>query len=199
MNHTEDEKILGNLVFALHKLESCAEFAHLIPEVRVNIAYAKRNANSPDDVAAVDGRITVVNGMPKASGLPKWGASDHMARLIMETRQYSSEINAGINFKCDAEIIKVVREFCTKNHISFGYIDRKQEPEDITLEDKKSMPWKIKYLKDKYNSIPKIFYEGEGWGKEPLFVIIGKDALEVTEIAISIAKEYEAYNRIKTK
>lgn len=192
----EDEKILGNIVLALHKLESCAEFVHLIPEVRVNIAYARQKANSPDDVAAVDGRITVVNGMPKASGLPKWGASDHMARLIMETRKYSSEINAGINFKCDAQIIKVVKEFCSKNHISFGYIDRKQEPEDITLEDKKSMPWKIKQLKDKYNSVPKIFYESEGWGKEPLFVITGKDALEVTEIAISIAKQFAEHQEI---
>ena len=53
------------------------------------------------------------------------------------------------------------------------------------------MPWKIKQLETNYGGIPKLFYEGEGWGKEPLFVAIGSDAVEVAGIAIEIARRYQ--------
>ena len=36
--------------------------------------------------------------------------------------------------------------------------------------------------------IPKLFYESEGWGKEPLFVLLGEDALQVALEAAEIAK-----------
>jgi predicted fused transcriptional regulator/phosphomethylpyrimidine kinase len=39
--------------------------------------------------------------------------------------------------------------------------------------------------------VPRLFYEGEGWGKEPLFVALGKNAIEVVDIAIEIARRYK--------
>jgi hydroxymethylpyrimidine/phosphomethylpyrimidine kinase len=86
-NAEKAEKILGNLVRAVDMLQNCAEFSLLMPEVRVNLVYALPKAKTADEVAAVDGRITVVQGLPHASGLPRWGASDHMARLIIEVRK----------------------------------------------------------------------------------------------------------------
>ena len=77
----ELEVILGNITCAVGMLESCPEFAALIPEVRVNLVYALPQATTPNEVAAVEGRITAVGGLPRASGMPKLGASDHMARL----------------------------------------------------------------------------------------------------------------------
>jgi len=184
------ELVLGNLVRAIDKLQSSAEFARLMPEVRVNLAYALPQARTPDEVAAVDGRITVVRGLPHASGLPRWGASDHMARLIIEVRKYDPTVNAGINFKCDATVIEVVRQYCAEKDILFGSIDRTKEPAEAAGPDRSSMPWKIEYLKANYGGIPRLFYEGEGWGKEPLFVALGGDAVEVAEIAIEIAQRY---------
>src|SRR5512137_252277 len=100
------------MVTALNMLESCPEFALLIPEVRVNMVYALPDAKTRRDVAAVEGRITAVHGRPRASGLPAFGASDHMARLIIEVHKYDDGINAGINFKCDKDIIEVVKKYC---------------------------------------------------------------------------------------
>ena len=189
-NAQQAEMVLGNLVRAIYLLQDCPEFAALIPEVRVNLAYALPRARTPDDVAAVDGRITAVRGYPHASGLPRWGASDHMARLIIEVRQYDNALNAGINFKCDAAIIEVVQKYCAEKGITFGWIDRTGEPEEVAGPDRSSMPWKIKQLATNYNGIPRLFYEGEGWGKEPLFVALGSDAMEVAGTAIEIARGY---------
>jgi predicted fused transcriptional regulator/phosphomethylpyrimidine kinase len=38
--------------------------------------------------------------------------------------------------------------------------------------------------------VPRLFYEGEGWGKEPLFVAVGADAVEVAGIAVEITVRY---------
>ncbi|MCK5654459.1 MAG: phosphomethylpyrimidine kinase [Dehalococcoidia bacterium] len=192
MNNTKQaEKVLGNLVCAVEMLQNCPEFSSLVPEVRVNLAYALPGAKTSDEVAAVDGRMTVVRGLPYAPGLPRWGASDHMARLVIEVRKYDATINAGINFKCDAIVIDIVQKYCSEQGILFGWIDRTKEPEKVAEQDRSSMPWKIKQLETNYGGIPKLFYEGEGWGKEPLFVAIGSDAVEVASIAIEIARRYQ--------
>lgn len=184
------ELIMGNLVRAVEMLQNCPEFSYLMPEVRVNLVYALPEAGTPEDVAAIDGRITVVQGLPHAAGIPRWGASDHMARLIIEIRKYEPSINAGINFKCDAAIIDVVKKYCSEQNILFGKIDRTQEPVEVTEQDGASMPWKIKQLVTSSGGVPSLFYEGDGWGKEPLFVAIGSNAVEVTAVAIDIAHHY---------
>ena len=187
----EREKILGNIVTALHSLENCEEFAQLIPEVRVNLVYALPEAKSRQDVAAVEGRITAVRGFPKAAGLPAFGASDHMARLIIEARKYDKYINAGINFKWDTAIIETVKKYCLEKNLLYGWIDRSKEPAEITEQDGTSMPWKIGELVTSSGGLPRLFYEGEGWGKEPLFVALGSDAIEVVNIAVEIARRYD--------
>jgi len=167
-NQQEKESILGNMAAALDTLEGCAEFARLIPEVRVNLVYALPEARTREDVAAVDGRITAVRGGPRAAGLPVFGASDHMARLIIEARKYDRSVNAGINFKCDRTIIEIVREYCAEKGLRTGWIDRSKEPAAVIERDGSSMPWKIAELVGSSGGLPRLFYEGEGWGQEPL-------------------------------
>lgn len=182
------ERIMGNLCMAVNNLQRCREFSRLMPEVRVNIVYALPGARSSREVAAIDGRITVVNGYPLASGLPRWGASDHMARLVIEARKHRPEFNAGINFKCDDRIIAVVKKYAREKKLLFGWIDRTMEPDEASKIDGSSMPWKIKHLVGRYGRVPDLFYEGDGWGKEPLFMTLGSDALSVVRTAIEIAR-----------
>ncbi len=191
MSTNQEEIILGNLARAMAMLQESAGFALLMPEVRVNLVYALPDARTGKDVAAIDGRITVVRGFPYASGLPTWGGSDHMARLIIEVRKYDSKINAGINFKCDADVIEVMKGYCSEKGFLFGLIDRTREPAEVAEKDRSSMPWKVKQLVDSSGGVPKLFYEGEGWGKEPLSVAVGGTAVEVAGIAIAIAKRYQ--------
>jgi len=182
------ERVMGNLCLAVNNLQRCREFSRLMPEVRVNIVYALPGARSSREVVAIDGRITVVNGYPLASGLPRWGASDHMARLVIEARKHRPEFNAGINFKCDDRIIAVVKKYAREKKLLFGWIDRTMEPDEASKIDGSSMPWKIKHLVGRYGRVPDLFYEGDGWGKEPLFMTLGSDALSVVRTAIEIAR-----------
>jgi predicted fused transcriptional regulator/phosphomethylpyrimidine kinase len=186
----QKDLILGNVVTAMTMLQSSRAFSFLMPEVRVNLVYALPDARTEKDVAAIDGRITVVNGLPRASGLPAWGGSDHMARLVIQVRRHDPSVNAGINFKCDADVIEIVKQYCQQKGFRFGFIDRSKEPSEVAGPERSSMPWKIDYMVQTYGGVPKLFYENEGWGKEPLFVVLGKDAVEVARIALEIAQRY---------
>ncbi len=174
------EVILSELKDAVRELETMKEFVRLVPEVRVNFAYTRENPKEITDVAGVDGRITVVSGMPKAAGKVRFGASDHLARLLIEVAKYDKEMRSAINFKYDEEILRGIKRYCATKKISLGKIDRRREPKRYQKEDKMSMVWKVKTLyKTSHSSIPKIFYETAGWGKEPLFVLLGKNPKEV--------------------
>lgn len=193
----EEARVLGRLLKAVTVIEGAREFSLLMPEVRVNLVFALADALEPSQVAAVDGRITVVNGMPKAAGLPKFGVSDHMARAIIEIRKYRPDIRAGINFRYDEDVKKTVQEYAKERDLSLGGIERILEPDKEKKGIVKSMPWKIKYLKDVCGQIPDIFYETAGWGKEPLFVVISQDPVSVVNIAADIAKKY--YVSVKSR
>jgi len=185
------EMVIGNQLLAVNRLEKCKEFSLLMPEVRVNVVYAMQGARTGKDVAAIDGRITVVNGYPHASGMPQWGASDHMARLILEARKYNPLINAGINFKCDKKVIRVVKRYAREKKLPYGWIDRTKEPPEASDIDGMSIPWKVKYLVEQGGRVPVLFYEGDGWGKEPLFFALGEDAQGVVNMAMEIARIFK--------
>lgn len=187
----ECEAILGNLVVASHILENCVDFSALIPEVRTNLAYALADAQTSQEVAAFTGRITVVRGYPHVVAAPNWGASDHLARRIIESRKYDKSVNAIINFKFEEEVLCIVQEYCQKERLILGWLDRSEEPPEVSKFDQGSMPWKVEQLFSKYGTMPRIYYEGPAWGKEPLFLVQGKDALEVVSLVVKIARQYK--------
>lgn len=190
----EKDKVLGNLVRAVHILEASNAFALLVPEVRVNIVYALENASKIEDVAAIDGRITLVKGKVKAVGYPRFGASDHMARLIIEVMKYDRSYRAGINFAWSPELSNFLKSYVLDKGWEFAWIDRTKEPEEVMKVDGKSIPWKVReLLRAGHGKIPKIFYESSGWGKEPLFVLLGKDAVQV---ALEVVEISEAWMRV---
>src|SRR5512136_3109994 len=133
----------GKMRIALDLLESCKEFASLVPEVRTNLVYARKSAQSRDDVLAIDGRITVVNGMPHASGTPKLGVSSHMARLVVELQKNDPSIRAGINFANTPSLAAWLKDYCCVKGWVFSVIDRGNEPDEIRHAEGASMPWKV--------------------------------------------------------
>ena len=182
---TNEERGLAE---AVAMLEGCREFSALVPEVRVNIVYAPEGAKHPDQVLGVDGRITVVAGMPKASGPIRVGVSDHMARLVIETSRHDPSIRAGLNFRWNEAISQHVQGYCATKGLAFGSIDRAVEPKELIGKDKGSIPWKVKHLVAACGIVPPVFYESRGWGKEPLFFLVGSDPAGVANRAIEIAK-----------
>jgi len=188
---TERDFVLGNVVQAMNLISKNSAFSLLIPEVRSNIAFALPVAKTRIDVAAITGRITVVNGFPYASGYPDFGASSHLARLLIEVTKTNPEIRAVINFIYNDEFGIWLKEYCRKNSLVLGCINREAEPEELKAKEGASMPWKVKSLIEATGGkVPDIAFETGAVGKEPVSVLLGKTALEVTEKIIKLGDEY---------
>ena len=191
MSMQEDIDMYGRMAIALNIIEGCQEFASIIPEVRTNLVYARSGAKTRFEVLAVDGRITVVNGQPHAAGKPRFGASSHMARMIVEIGKRDPTIRAGIDFANDPAFAGWLEEYCKSKGWTFSVIDRRNEPEDIREAEGQSMPWKVaEAIRAAGGCVPKIFYETGAVGKEPVSVLVGKDPIEVAEQACEIARLY---------
>jgi len=188
----DDEfQMYGKMALAVDLIEGCKEFASLIPEVRTNLVYAQSNARAKEDVLGIDGRITVVNGLPHAAGKPKFGASSHMARLMVEIGKTGSSLRAGVNFANNPALATWLEEYCEAKGWVFSVIDRSNEPEEIKETEGASMPWKVQEAIDAAGGrIPKIFYETGAIGKEPVSVLVGLDPIEVAKEICEIARRY---------
>jgi hydroxymethylpyrimidine/phosphomethylpyrimidine kinase len=183
--------MLGRMMVALGEIEGCREFAALVPEVRTNLVYAREGAKTPEDVLAVDGRITVVEGLPRAAGRVKFGASSHMARLILEVRKRDPSVRAGIDFAWTPHLSAWLGEYCRERGWVFSVIDRQGEPVGIREAEGASMPWKVaEAVRAAEGRVPKIFYETGAIGKEPVSVLVGRDPVEVAGQACGIARKY---------
>jgi predicted fused transcriptional regulator/phosphomethylpyrimidine kinase len=171
-------------------LEKCKELATLIPEVRSNIVMARKNAKEVNDIAGIPGRITVVNGKPRAFMDPEMGASSHMARLILKIMKYDPSKQSAMNIKCDKKIIDI----CKKLGLKVSFYDRSNEPEDIKQIEGSTIPWGAESAINRIGEVPDIIYHGGSWGKEPSISIIGTDAVDVAKMAVCIAKLYNLKN-----
>jgi hydroxymethylpyrimidine/phosphomethylpyrimidine kinase len=183
--------MLGRMMAALEEIEGCREFASLIPEVRTNIVYARDRARTREDVLAIDGRITVVEGRPRAAGRVRFGASSHMARLIIELRKVDPSARAGINFAWTPHLSRWLEGYCRERGWVFSVIDRHGEPEEIREAEGASMPWKVaEAIRAAGGRVPKVFHETGAIGKEPVSVLVGRDPVEVAGQACDIARKY---------
>ncbi len=191
MKNKETSILYGEILEAVEYIENCKEFTSILPEVRTNLVYAASDAKTPDDVVGIDGRITILNNMPYAAGKPRFGASSHMARLILELMKVDSSIRAGINFVSTPELEQWLKRYCEQKGWKHSTIDRSKEPKNVIEKEGASMPWKInEAIRTAHGTVPKIFNEFGAVGKEDLFVLVGKNPIEVATEACEIAQAY---------
>ena len=194
MNEDETVEMYGKMRIALDIITECEEFAAIIPEVRTNLVYTRKDPKDKMDVLAVDGRITVVDGKPHASGPARFGASSHMARFLIGIHSKFPSVRAGIDFANDPQLTRFLEEYCLKKGWSLIGIDRSKEPEEIKDQEGLSVPWKAKEVaKIAGRKMPKIAYESGAIGKEPVSALLGEDPVEIAREICDLAKAYRAY------
>jgi len=153
-----------------------SKFSKLIPEVRMNISGSLPNAVSKEDIAGIEGRITIVGGYPKASGEIKFGVSDHTARLILESKKFDNSINFVLNLKYKSDWVKILQE---KTDLLLQEIVRAHQSEKIMITEESTMQWLIKKSIEKSGKIPDIIWDKGSVRKEPMIRLFGKDSEDI--------------------
>ena len=161
------------------------EFANLIPEVRMNISGALSNAKDKNDIAAIEGRITVINGYPYAAGEIKFGVSDHTARLVLTAKEFVKTINFVINLRYRPQYIEKIQESTTLS--TFEFI-RDTQPDSVRKKEHSTMQWLIKDCVENTGQIPDIIWDRGGIGKEPIIRVFARDDKEMIDKLKKIQK-----------
>ena len=171
---SKEQAHIVNQIKEIYKYISDKEkFVLLIPEVRTNISGALNNAEKIEDIAGFDGRITIVNGFPKACGDVKFGASNHTARLVLTAKKFDNSINFVMNLKFIPKLIKTLKAETSLELIEF---ERVTQPESIEKKEDSTMQWLIRESFEKYNKIPDIIWDRGAIGKEPMMRLFAKDS-----------------------
>ncbi|MCD6523215.1 MAG: thiamine-phosphate synthase [Candidatus Diapherotrites archaeon] len=174
--------ILDELNQAVEIIKKTPAFCKLIPEVGTNIAYAKPDAKTIDDVAAIPGRIREALGKPSTVESAHFGVSSHMARTCLKAIQFDPNKRCCMNIRYSEENIEQLRE----HGYSIFFFDRMNEPENIKQKEGASIPWIVEQAYKGLGYIPDIIYDKGAVGKEPMIRIFAENPRKAVEIALSI-------------
>ncbi len=169
-------KVINQIKEVYNVVSQSRDFSKLIPEVRMNISGSLPNASRKEDIAGIEGRITIVNGFPKASGEIKFGVSDHTARLILSVKKYDNSINFVINLKYNPNWISLIQK---NTDLELKEIFREDQPEEIKKKEFSTMYWLIKESIEKSGKIPDIIWDRGATGKEPMIRLFGKNSKDM--------------------
>ncbi|MEO3994037.1 MAG: bifunctional hydroxymethylpyrimidine kinase/phosphomethylpyrimidine kinase [Desulfurococcaceae archaeon TW002] len=174
---------------ALEKLlRNSEKVREAVPEVGMNLVESipAHYVRNPNDVAGIMGRIVRYGSSIKAVGPVRFGASSHLARLVIEVLKRNPDVRAAINLRYDEKYVKKATEL--------GYlvvrVDRLKEPEESKKVEGSSLKWIVgEALKQYGEKVPDIIYDTGDVGKEAMIRILGKNATEVVEKLLRILGE----------
>ena len=176
--HSKERTLLINQIKEIYNFIRIKQFTKLIPEVRTNIAGALINGKTKNDVAGIDGRITIVNGLPKAAGEIKFGVAEHTARLVLTAKEFDNSINFVMNLKYSPELVLTLQK---DTDLSLKEIDRKNQPAEIKSKEYSTMQWLIKESLRTTGKIPDIIWDKGSIGKEPMIRLFGKNSTDMIQ------------------
>ena len=175
-------QVLEDLEAAFETLKNHT-IGHLIPEVQSNLGYALPYAEGHEDIAAFPGRITRLNNSIATVTAPAFGASRHVANIILTLMKHDPEYRSVMNIRFSEDIIHICE------HVGFNVksFDRADEPREVKEQEGSSLEWGTHEVL-KTGEVPDVIYDRGEVGKEPMVRVIGKNPAEVARKVLKIKR-----------
>jgi hydroxymethylpyrimidine/phosphomethylpyrimidine kinase len=145
--------------------------SQFIPEVGMNIVYALPNAKTQKDVCAIEGRITRCKEHAALCGTLDFGASKHVASIILAAMSFDPTIRSALNIRYAQKTLQL----CSTLGFTLGSFDRKSEPSTAPS----TMEWGTKHAITTCGFVPDIIHDTGAVGKEPMIRVLGKNPHDV--------------------
>lgn len=167
-------RVIDELKQAFHFLKE-RRIGHLIPEVSSNLGYALPWAKGFDDVAAFPGRIVRYGETIATLGDPEFGASRHIARIILTVMRTAPDYRSAMNVRFSKEHVARLRKL--GYHVAS--FDRRREPMAVKEREGSSLEWGVRAVLKREKTVPDFIYDLGDVGKEPMIRVLGKTPFEV--------------------
>ncbi len=112
----------------------------LVPKNGMNIAMAMRNAAGPEQIAAIDKRLTVHNGMIRKGGPAKFGTAEGLSYILMAVMKRYPEMRCIMSLACTPDMLDVMEEVGLKSVQVELAKDKFMESTEKALSKSKSVP-----------------------------------------------------------
>ncbi|HVQ00979.1 MAG TPA: bifunctional hydroxymethylpyrimidine kinase/phosphomethylpyrimidine kinase [Candidatus Thermoplasmatota archaeon] len=142
-----------------------------VPEVGMNVVYATANIASRNDVCGINGRITKCNHKPQLCGSLGFGASKHIASVVLAAHSVNPTVRSALNIRYSKQTV----DACKTIGLVVGTFDRRKEPASASS----TMEWGTKQAIAALGRVPDVVYDEGGVGKEPMIRILGKNPADV--------------------
>lgn len=143
--------------------------APLIPEVQSNLGYALPYAIDHDHVAAFPGRIIKAGGSVLIPISPEFGASKHIANIILTAMDYHPELRSAMNIRFGDDLIKKAGD----KNLTVATFSRADEPKDVKDAEGSSLAWGVSKVLSEMEGAPDLIYDCGDVGKEPMIRVFG--------------------------
>ena len=170
------------------------DISPLIPEVMSNLGYAVPYPEGPQDVAAFPGRILKTPSGTLIPASPAFGASRHIASIILTVMEFFPRLRAAMNIG----YVEDIEELAPKLHLRVASFDRSSEPLEGRAEEGGTLAWGVAMVMQglkTWQLPPDLICDQGAWGQEPMIRILGENPLQVVEKALALKNALNAAGR----
>ena len=190
LREMERYRVIQELKKAMASLKD-GRIGHLIPEVSSNLGYALPNAEGIEDVAAFPGRIVRFRDSVTSPGDPEFGASRHVANIILTVMKFYPDYCSAMNIRYSKEQVALLR----KKGFLVGHFDRRREPKKVKDAEGSSLEWGVREVLKTWKGVPDFIYDEGDVGKEPMIRVLGKSPEEVVNKVLNVARQKQRVER----
>ncbi len=141
-------------------------------------------ATSREHVAAVTGRIVRAGPRLVAVGPVRFGASSHMARLVLAAMRHDPRIRAALNVRYNEELVRAFRRL----GYTVVYVPREEEPVEVATREGASLPWALEEAVRRAGRVPDVIYDTGAHGREPMIRVLAPTAVLAVEKLLQAAR-----------
>jgi hydroxymethylpyrimidine/phosphomethylpyrimidine kinase len=184
-------EVLAALQTAAARLEQ-EGIEPLIPEVMSNLGYATAYPEGPRDVAAFPGRLRRGPQGLLIPAPPAFGASRHIAAVILTAMTTHPEIRSAMNVK----FFEGLDDLAPLLHLRVASFDRSAEPPEVKAREGSTLAWGVASVLKPGQPPPDLIYDRGEFGKEPMIRILGPTPMAVAEKALALKNALQVAGRL---
>jgi hydroxymethylpyrimidine/phosphomethylpyrimidine kinase len=179
--------MVDELEAAVERLRT-RRLGHLVPEVQMNVGYALKDARDQGDILAFPGRIARLGDSVQPVGPPRFGASRHVANLILAARRHDASIRSAINVRFSDENVAAFRGA----GLRVAEFSRDEETAQIKAREGSSLSHGVDLVAHREGCIPDVVFDRGDVGKEPMIRVFGTSPGEVVDKVLAMTETADA-------
>mgnify|MGYP006277139507 CR=1 FL=1 len=162
----------------------------LVPEVGMNVVGATPYAERPDETAAVEGRITrTLSGVRPNRGV-RFGASSHVARFLLASREFDAARRFAVNCRFDDDVAAALSDL--NGEVVTVEREKASDSEAVADSAGSVQRWLAETAFEEADGSPVAVVDRGGVGREPLMKLLADDAATLADRTLAVRDALDA-------